>query len=74
ILSLIGSKQFGGMGVLPYGWDMLVVIAFSLIFYYWGVHTGYRSAYLDERDAVHSAEANEYATSGPQGEEWMSAR
>jgi hypothetical protein len=36
ILSLIGSKQFGGLGVLPYGWDMLVVIVFSLIFYYWG--------------------------------------
>ncbi|TXC88444.1 APC family permease [Paraburkholderia azotifigens] len=51
ILSLIGSKQFGGMGVLPYGWDMLVVIAFSLIFYYWGVHTGYRTEYLNERES-----------------------
>src|SRR5215469_2478205 len=51
ILSLIGSKQFGGMGVLPYGWDMLVVIVFSLIFYYWGVHTGYRTEYLNERES-----------------------
>ncbi|AXE99698.1 MULTISPECIES: APC family permease [Paraburkholderia] len=51
ILSLIGSKQFGGLGVLPYGWDMLVVIAFSLIFYYWGVHTGYRTEYLNERES-----------------------
>jgi len=74
ILSLIGSKEFGGMGVLPYGWDMLVVIVCSLIFYYWGVHTGYRSAYLDERDAARASEASEYATSGVQGEEWMSAR
>jgi amino acid transporter len=51
ILSLIGSKQFGGMGVLPYGWDMVVVIVCSLIFYYWGVHTGYRTEYLDERES-----------------------
>jgi amino acid transporter len=51
ILSLIGSKQFGGMGVLPYGWDMLVVIVFALIFYYWGVHTGYRTEYLNERES-----------------------
>ncbi|MEM5436945.1 amino acid:proton symporter, partial [Paraburkholderia diazotrophica] len=73
ILSLIGSKQFGGMGVLPYGWDMLVVIVFSLVFYYWGVHTGYRSTYLDERDTILANEA-EYATSGLSEEEWMSAR
>jgi hypothetical protein len=39
------------MGVLPYGWDMLVVIAFALIFYYWGVHTGYRTEYLNERES-----------------------
>jgi hypothetical protein len=26
------------------------VIAFSLVFYYWGVNTGYRSEYLDERE------------------------
>ncbi|WP_227247354.1 APC family permease [Paraburkholderia caribensis] len=74
ILSLIGSKQFGGLGVLPYGWDMLVVIVFSLIFYYWGVHTGYRSAYLDERNAGRDSEASEYATSGLHGEERMPAR
>jgi hypothetical protein len=28
----------------------VVVIIAALIFYYWGVHTGYRSDYLDERD------------------------
>jgi amino acid transporter len=49
VLSLIGSKQFGGFGILPYGWDMLTVIAFSLVFYYWGVSSGYRSEYLEER-------------------------
>ncbi|VXC46143.1 putative amino acid-proton symporter YbeC [Burkholderia sp. 8Y] len=51
VLSLIGSKQFGGSGLLPYGWDMAVVAVVSLLYYYWGVHTGYRSDYLDERES-----------------------
>jgi amino acid transporter len=50
VLSLIGSHQFGGMGILPYGWDMLIVIAVALVFYFWGVNTGYRTEYLDERE------------------------
>jgi amino acid transporter len=51
VLSLIGSKQFGGLNVLPYGWDMIVVIVCALVFYYWGVHTGYRTEYLEERES-----------------------
>jgi amino acid transporter len=50
LLSLIGSKQFGGLGLLPYGWDMLTVAVFSLVFYTWGVASGYRTRYLDERE------------------------
>lgn len=50
LLSLIGSKEFGGTGVLPYGWDMGIVAAISLVFYYWGVNSGYRTHYLDERE------------------------
>jgi len=38
------------------------------------VHTGYRSAYLDEREMHHDGKSSEYATSGLSGEEWMSAR
>jgi amino acid transporter len=51
LLSILGSKQFGGMDVLPYGWDMLVVAVFALVFYFWGVNTGYRTRYLDERES-----------------------
>jgi len=51
VLSVIGSKQFGGMGYLPYGWDMLVVAVIALGFYAWGVNTGYRTHYLDERES-----------------------
>ena len=51
VLSIMGSKQFGGLGVLPYGWDMLVVAVVALVFYVWGVNTGYRTRYLDERES-----------------------
>ncbi|BAO87471.1 amino acid permease [Caballeronia cordobensis] len=51
VLSLIGSKDFGGNGLLPHGWDMAAVAVLALIFYYWGVHTGYRTSYLDERES-----------------------
>jgi amino acid transporter len=48
VLSWVGSKQFGGHGLIPYGWDMAVVAAVSLAFYQWGVRSGWRTAYLDE--------------------------
>ncbi|MEK6349266.1 MAG: amino acid:proton symporter, partial [Burkholderia sp.] len=51
VLSLIGSKEFGGSGVLPYGWDMVIVALISLAFYFWGVNTGYRTQYLEERSS-----------------------
>lgn len=48
LCSYIGSKEFGGLGVLPYGWDMLIVAALSLGFYHWGVKSGWRTPYLSE--------------------------
>jgi amino acid transporter len=51
VLSLIGSKQFGGMDYLPYGWDMAVVAVVALVFYFWGINTGYRTRYLSERES-----------------------
>ena len=51
VLSLIGSKQFGGRDYLPYGWDMAVVAAVALVFYFWGINTGYRTRYLSERES-----------------------
>jgi amino acid transporter len=51
VVSLLGSKEFGGCGLLPYGWDMALVVVLALVFYYWGVHTGYRTQYLEERES-----------------------
>ncbi|MBA1393762.1 APC family permease, partial [Lactobacillus sp. XV13L] len=40
LLSYGGSHEFGGCNWLSYPWDQLVIIAVSLVFYYWGIHSG----------------------------------
>ncbi|VVE07954.1 APC family permease [Pandoraea anhela] len=51
LCSYIGSKEFGGIGLLSYGWDMAIVALLSLAFYHWGVRAGWRTPYLsEERD------------------------
>ncbi len=39
-LSWLGSGEFGGHGVLPYGWDMLVVALVAALFCAWGTRAG----------------------------------
>lgn len=43
LVSWLGSTQFGGKGYLPYGWDLLVVAVIGLVFYLWGVRSGWRT-------------------------------
>jgi len=43
LLSWGGSERFGGRGYLPYGWDLVVVAAVGLVFYVWGVRSGWRT-------------------------------
>ena len=42
--SYFGSTKFGGIGVLPYGVDMIVVAVASLVFYAWGIRSGLRTS------------------------------
>lgn len=37
IISYIGSNGFGGINVIAYPWDFVVIIICSLAFYYWGI-------------------------------------
>ncbi len=46
-VSYVGSTQFGGTGLLPYGWDLLLVAVVALAFYGWGVRSGWRTTALD---------------------------
>ncbi|NII12097.1 APC family permease [Oleiagrimonas sp. C23AA] len=46
-VSLIGSSQFGGMNIIPYGWDLGVVAVIGLVFYLWGVKSGWRTPTIE---------------------------
>ncbi len=43
IVSRIGSSKFGGLDVIPYGWDLAVVAVIGLVFFLWGVKSGWRT-------------------------------
>jgi amino acid transporter len=45
-LSWAGSKQFEGQGYIGYGWDQLSVAVVALVFFYWGVHSGWQTPAL----------------------------
>lgn len=37
VISYIGASDFGGLGIIPFGWDALVVAAFSVAIYYYAM-------------------------------------
>ena len=39
-LSWLGSREFGGRGLIPYGWDMVVVALVATLFCVWGTRAG----------------------------------
>lgn len=64
-VSYLGSSKFGGTNLIPYGWDMLLVAVSSLLFYAWGVHSGWRTRDVAELEdeAVQALAAEEGAAS-----------
>ncbi|MBX6420599.1 MAG: APC family permease [Sinobacteraceae bacterium] len=42
-LSYCGSARFGGRDWIPFGWDLAVVAAVALAFYFWGLKCGFRT-------------------------------
>jgi len=43
LMSYLGSEQFGGHNLIPFGWDLAVVAAIGVSFYFWGVSAGWRT-------------------------------
>jgi len=43
LVSYCGSEKFGGMGYIPFGWDLAVVAVIGVVFYFWGVASGWRT-------------------------------
>ena len=58
LVSYIGSHEFGGIGVLPYGVDLAVVAILGFSFYVWGERSGWRTPAiaLHERGADDDSE------------------
>ncbi|KRL42293.1 APC family permease [Liquorilactobacillus nagelii] len=45
-MSFIGSKEFNGINLIPYPFDLLAVIALALGFYYWGTNSNLFTKYF----------------------------
>lgn len=59
-LSFIGAKEFNGLGLLPMGWDQVIVAAVSYGFYWWGVKSAWVTPSLNrEMSAVFAEKASE---------------
>ncbi|HWU77258.1 MAG TPA: APC family permease [Rhodanobacter sp.] len=43
VVSKIGSAKFGGLDYIHYGWDLAVVGVIGLVFFLWGVKSGWRT-------------------------------
>ncbi|KAA8757633.1 amino acid:proton symporter, partial [Priestia megaterium] len=52
VISYLGSEKFGGINVIRYGWDMLIITCLSLVFYVWAVKSGFKTEYLKEATKV----------------------
>jgi hypothetical protein len=37
LISYLGPTDFTGIGVIPFGWDVRVVAAFSLVIYFYAI-------------------------------------
>jgi amino acid transporter len=48
LVSWLGSPAFGGTGVIPYGWDMVLVAVSALVFYFWGIRSGFTTAQVEK--------------------------
>lgn len=52
LLSWAGSTTFGGHGYLGYGTDLVVVGVVGLVFYLWGVRSGWRTPAIEKAVAA----------------------
>jgi amino acid transporter len=49
-LSWAGSKEFEGHDYIRYGWDQLSVALAALIFYFWGLRSGWRTPAVESME------------------------
>jgi amino acid transporter len=54
-VSWAGSARFGGHDYLQWGWDLAVVAGLGLIFFYWGVKSGWSTPSVQQAQIDHAA-------------------
>ncbi|BCU80892.1 putative amino acid-proton symporter YbeC [Polycladomyces abyssicola] len=45
-ISYLGSDRFGGINMIPYGIDMVLIAVSSLLFYFWGIKSAWETEYI----------------------------
>lgn len=54
LFGFLGSKSFGGIGLIPDIIDHVILAGSSLFFFYWGINSSYKTpAYVDEIENDH---------------------
>src|ERR1700704_4704788 len=61
VLSWAGSKEFEGHNYIGYGWDQLCVALAAVVFYFWGVRSGWRTPAVEA--AEHGSNVDRQAAS-----------
>jgi Amino acid transporters len=54
LISWVGSQHFGGMNLVQYPLDFLVIVIFSTVIYYWAINSSYHSGYFDDARRLNS--------------------
>jgi amino acid transporter len=50
VISYLGSSKFGGHDYIGYGWDMLVIAVAAIVFYNWGIRSGFVTDQLKQAE------------------------
>jgi len=56
-ISWAGSAKFGGRDYLTWGWDLIVVGIFGLIFFIWGARSGWSTPAIEQAQIDHGQNA-----------------
>ncbi len=62
LISYLGSEKFGGLNIIPYGWDMLLIACLSFGFYLWAIKSGFETEYLQAGKQVNKEMENQEKT------------
>jgi hypothetical protein len=51
-ISYLGSEKFGGLNIIPFGLEMVIITCLSLMFYSWAIKSGFQTEYLEQGQKV----------------------